>query len=329
MKRLLAIALPALTLGLIVPDASESQTRLQLATMAPPDSVWDKQLQKLATAWQKTGRVRIEISPNGALGTEDEVADEIRRPRPTPQIAALSAVGLSRIDPALSVFGMPFFFDSYDELYAVLDAVTPLIRQRLEARGLVHLAWGHVGWAQMFTTSPARTLDQLKKLPIWTSGDVTMINWYRSQGFTVVQSSLAELTLNLRSGKIGALPTSPVLANYQQWYAQTKYMLDVKIAPIVGAVVIAKPTWESFSEPDRAAFRRAAEQMERELKVSVPEQDRATVEALQKNGQLTVIKPEGGGWRETGESLAGLMRGQAGDILDAVRKARDAYRSRR
>jgi TRAP-type C4-dicarboxylate transport system substrate-binding protein len=317
---LLALASPALV--------AQGPIRLQLATMAPSNSVWEKHLRNLATAWQKSGRVRIEIFPGRGLGNEDEIADEIRHRPPTPQIAALSAIGLSHIDPAFSVFGMPFFFESYEELYGVLDAVTPMLRQRLDGRGLVHLAWGHVGWAHMFSTKPVRTLDQLKKLPVWTSGDVTMVNWYRSQGFTVVQSSLSELTLDLRSGKIGSIPTSPLLVSYQQWYTHAKYMLDVKIAPIIGAVVVAKPTWEQLSEADRAAFRSAAEQMERELEVAVPDQDRTMVQTLQKNGQLTVITPEGGGWRETGESLASLMRSQGGDVLDAVRKARDAYRTK-
>jgi TRAP-type C4-dicarboxylate transport system substrate-binding protein len=317
-----------LTLAAVTPDAQE-RIRLQLATMAPAGSVWDRQLRKLATEWQKSDRVRIEIFPNGSLAPEDEVAETIRRPRPTPQIAALSAVGLSQIDSAFSVFGTPFFFESYDELNAVLDAVTPMLRKRLDERGLVHLAWGHVGWAHMFTTRPVRTLDELKKLPIWTSGDVTTINWYRSQGFTVVQSSLSELTLNVKSGKIGAIPTSPLLANYQQWYLNTKYMLDVRIAPIIGAIVVAKPTWEGLAEGDRAAFRRAAEQMERELETAVPEQDRTTVDIMQRNGQVKVTKAEGGGWREAGESMADLMSTQGGEVLGAVRKARDAYRGKR
>lgn len=326
MKRCLVVGL-LVAVTSFAPDA-QTANRLQLATMAPSHSVWYQQLRKLAIEWQKSGRVKIEIVPDGSLGPEDEVADTIRQRRPTPQIAALSAVGLSHIDPVFGLFGMPFFFESYDELYASLDAATPMLRRRLDERGLVHLAWGHVGWAHMFTTRPVHTLADLKQQQIWTSGDVTTINWYRSQGFSVVQSPLAELTLNLRSGRIGALPTSPLLANYQQWYTHAKYMLDVKIAPIIGAVVMAKPTWEGLADAERIAFRRAAEQMERELEIAVPEQDRLSVRTLQNNGQLTVTKPQGGGWRETGESMADLMRAQGGEVLAAVRTARDAYRSK-
>ncbi len=50
---------------------------------------------------------------------------------------------------------------------------------------------------------------------------------------------------------------------------------------------------------------------------------------MQKNGQLTVTKAEGGGWQETGESMAELQRAQGGEVLGAVRKARDAYRKKR
>ena len=63
---------------------------------------------------------------------------------------------------------------------------------------------------------------------------------------------------------------------------------------------MAKPTWEGLSEARfRAVFRRAAEQMERELAGAVPEQDRITVRtSCRKTVELTVTKAEGGGWRE-------------------------------
>jgi len=329
MTRSLIVVLLLASTSIMPAAQTPKPVTLQLATMAPSGSIWANHLRELATAWQKTGRVRIQINTDGSLGSEDEIADTMRQPRPTPQVAALSVVGLSHIDPAFSAFGMPFFFESYDELHAVLDAVTPMLQRRLAERGLVHVAWGHVGWAHMFTTRPARTLEELKKLPIWTSGDVTLINWYRRQGFAVVQSPLSELTIHLTSGRVRAVPTSPTLVNYQQWYRHAKYMLDVKIAPIIGAVVVAKPTWEGFSELDRRAFTGAAEQMQRALKGAVSDQDRVTVETMQKNGQLTVIKPEGGGWRETGESLAGMVRAEGGEVLDAVLKARDAYRGKK
>jgi TRAP-type C4-dicarboxylate transport system substrate-binding protein len=322
----LAVLLAALATAAL---QAQNPPTLQLATMAPSGSIWERQLRTLAEAWQRTGAARIRIHAGGELGTEIEVADTIRSRRPTPQIAALSSVALSHIDNAFDVFSMPFVFDSYPELYAVMDALTPTLRQRLDDRGLVLLAWGHVGWANMFTTKPIQTIAELKELRVWTSGDEGMVRWFRQNGYRIEQSSLADLPIALQSGKIEAMPMSPLIASANQWYKQTPYMLDLGIAPIIGAVVIAKPTWEQFSEATRATFMKAAADMEEALEKAVPEQDRGTVTTLQSRKLLTVTKPQGPEWRTAGESLASAMSSGASEIYPAVLKARDAFRQKK
>ena len=155
----IAIALAAAT-SLV--SAQGAKKTLQLATLAPKSSLWDKELEQMAIAWQKAGSVTIRIRPGGELGDESEIAASIRSRRPNPEIAAFTAIGLSVIDKAFAVFGLPYFFDSYDELFHVLDKMTPVLSQRLDEKGLVLLAWGHVGWAQVFTTKPIKTLTELK-----------------------------------------------------------------------------------------------------------------------------------------------------------------------
>ena len=328
MKRLVILCVLVAALLTASPRAQNAPL-LQLATMAPAGSIWERQLRLLADAWQKTGKARIRIHAGGELGSEIEVADTIRARRPTPQVAALSSVALSHIDSAFDVFSMPFLFDSYPELYAVLDAMTPTLRQRLDQRGLVLLSWGHVGWAHMFTTKPVRTLADLKQLRVWTSGDETLIRWFRQNGFRIEQSSLSDLPIALQSGKIEGIAMSPLIASANQWYKQTNHMLDLGIAPIIGALVIAKPTWEQFPEADRATFQRAAAEMEQALETAVPDQDRSTVAALQSRKLLTVTKPEGTEWRSAGESLASALSSGGAEIYPAVLKARDAFRQKK
>lgn len=328
MTRVLTVAVLAL-LAVPLRPAAEQPTTLQLATMAPSGSIWERQLRSLAVSWQKSAQVRIQIHAGGELGTEIEVADTMRSRRPTPQIAALSSVALSHVDTAFDVFATPFLFDSYPELYAVMDAVTPMLEQRLVQRGLVRLAWGHVGWANMFTTKPVKTLNEMKQLRIWSSGDEGMVRWYRQNGFRVELSSLGDLPISLQSGKIEGIPISPLIASANQWYKQTKYMLDLGIAPIIGALVIAKPTWDAFPEAQKTEFMRAAREMETTLEKTVPDQDRAAVAALQSRGLLTVIKAEGPEWRAAGQSLAQAMTGGSAEVYPAVLKARDAFRQKK
>ena len=43
-------------------------------------------------------------------------------------------------------------------LNAVLDALTPTLKQRVEAKGFVLVHWGHGGWLQVFSKQPVTTL---------------------------------------------------------------------------------------------------------------------------------------------------------------------------
>jgi TRAP-type C4-dicarboxylate transport system substrate-binding protein len=328
MKRLVClIALIALVPML---PAAQSRANLQLATMAPAGSVWDRHLKEMISAWQRPKTALVRIFPGGVLGDEKKVVMDMRRTRPSPHVAALTSVGLSEVDDAFDVFGTPFLFNSYPELNHVLDRLRPVLARRLEDKGLVHLAWGHVGWARVFSTKPVKTLADLRQLRIWTSGDQEMQDWYRRNDFAnIVTSTMPEITLSLQTGKIEALPISPTVLNAFQWYTHTKFMLDLGIAPIIGAVVIARPSWDALSDADRKLFLDAARDTEQKLNAAIPAQDQGAIDELVKRGLITVTKPEGSDWQTVAQSLAKTMQGGGGDIFAQVVRERDAFRQKK
>jgi TRAP-type C4-dicarboxylate transport system substrate-binding protein len=310
---------------------AQSAKTIRMATLVPAGSIWEKNLRQMAAEWNKlsSGSVVVNVFPSGALGDEPEV---VRRMRfDNPQAAALTIVGLSEIDSAFNVFSIPFFFQSYDELYYVIDKMTPVLSQRLDQKNLVLLAWGHGGWAQVFTTKPVKTLAELKQIKLFTAaGDERMVQWYKANGFQPRALAMTDILTGLTSGMIEGLPAPPAAANAFQWFRQTKYMLDIGIAPVVGAVVITKKTWNSFSEADRAKFREAASAMERRLEAEIPKQDRASIEEMKKRG-LVVTAAEGTEWKTVAQSFAATMRGDMvpADIYDMALKERDAFRQKK
>ena len=331
MKVLLFLtALLALVLAAPVAPTAQTRTILQLATMAPAGSVWDRHLREMITVWQREKTATIRIFPGGALGDEKKVVMDMRRARPSPHVAALTAVGLSEIDDAFDVFGTPLLFNAYPELNHVLDRMRPVLAKRLEDKGVVLLAWGHVGWARVFSTKPVKTMAELRQLRIWTSGDQQMQDWYRTNGFNnIVTSTMSEITVSLSTGKVEALPVSPTILNAFQWYNHTKFMLDLGIAPIIGAVVMAKPTWDALPEADRKIFMDAARDTEQKLNAAIPSQDQGTIDELVKRGLITVTKPEGSEWQTVAQSLAKTVQGSAGDIYAQAVRERDAFRQKK
>src|SRR5690606_40865561 len=94
-----------------------------------------------------------------------------------------------------------------------------------------------------------------------------------------------------------------------QWYRAAPHMLEIGIAPLIGATVVTKKAWDRLSEADREAMRAAARAMEQRLRAEVPQQDRDAVAQMQRR-RLTVATPsDAPAWREAGNAFAAQMRG--------------------
>jgi len=226
---------------------------------------------------------------------------------------------------------VPFFFESYDELNAVIDKLTPTIKQRLDAKGLILLQWGHGGWLQLFSKGPIKTVADLKGVKLWTSaGDDRMTQWYKANGFQPRALAMTDILTGLTTGMIDGLPAPPLAALAFQWNRQAPYMLDIGLAPVVGGTVIAKRTWNRIAEADRVRMSEIALAAERRLRAEVPNQDKFAVALMSKQG-LTVTKAEGPEWKTEANTLAKAMRGDMvpADIFDLALKERDAFRQRK
>lgn len=316
-------------LVLLLPSADSAQTvALKLASVVPENSIWDKNLKQMAADWTQStaGRVTVAIFAGGSQGDEPTVLRKMRVD--ALQAASLTGVGLGTIDPAFNVFDIPFFFSSYDELNAVTQALTPAIRSRVEAKGFVLLNWGHGGWTQVFTRRPVRTLDDLKKTKLYTSaGNDRMVQWFKANGFEPRAMAMTDIMTGLTTGMIDGLPTPPLAALMFQWYRQTPYMLDIGLAPVVGATIVTRKAWNAIGDADRPKLLAAAAQVQERLQNDVPNQDAAAVTEMTKRG-LTVTSASGPEWRAEADALARTLRGDMvpPDMFDLAVKARDGYR---
>ena len=316
---------------LALAGTAHAQTALKLATVVPENSVWDKNLEQMAEEWKQAtgGRVTMTVFAGGSQGDESTVLRKMRLD--AIQAAAFTNVGLGSLDWSFNVFNIPFFFDSYDELNYVAEKLTPTLRKRVDAKGFVFLNWGHGGWTQVFTKKPVQTVDDMKKVKLWTSaGNDQMVQWFKANGFEPRAMAMTDILTGLTTGMIDGLPTTPLAVMLFQWYKQTPYMLELGLAPIVGAGVITKKAWNAIPEADRPKLVAAADAVEKRLQVEVPKLDANAIAVMTKNG-LTVTKPVGPEWRVQLDRLAKTMRGEMvpTDIFDMAVKARDEFRKQK
>jgi TRAP-type C4-dicarboxylate transport system substrate-binding protein len=325
-RTLSVIAVALLAATAVRPEAQATRT-LRIASLAPSRTVWDNGLQQMRSDWEKAtaGRVRGLVYPSGQQGDERTVLLKLKSG--TLDGAALALPGLCQIDEAFNVFGIPFFYDSYDELNGVIERLTPELRQRLLDRGFVLLGWGHAGWVRIFSTRPIRTLDDLRSMKMYTSaGDDRMVRVHQRHGLHPIALAETGILTGLASGMIEAVPTTPTAMLFMQWYSRAPYMLDVPVAPLVGATLVTRKAWDSLSEADRTAVADAGRRLEERLQHDIPMQDEESVRVMRRKG-LTVAQAAGPEWAREGQRYADDMKAWVPDeLFSRALRERDGYR---
>jgi len=280
---------------------------IKLATLAPDGSIWDQGVEEMGATWKEEtdGRVSLRVYPGGVAGDESDVVRKMRIGQL--HSAVLTVGGLAEIDDGFDLFSIPFFFDSYEELYYVLDALRPALEDRLAKKGYVLLNWGHAGWIHLFSKEPVPSLATLKKTKFFvSSGDDRMVQWWTGHGYRPVALATTDILTGLQTGMIEALPSPPLAALMLQWYKNAPHMLDIGFAPLVGATVVQSRIWKRVDEADQKRLKKAARDLEEHLEKEVPRQDKEAIAAMEKRG-LKVTKVEGTAGAQEWRSLAGTF----------------------
>jgi TRAP-type C4-dicarboxylate transport system substrate-binding protein len=232
----------------LVSTASNADTVIKLATVAPKDSIWHMHLKKIDQRWQlaSNGEVRLRIYA-GTLGDEDDILRRVRVGQL--DAAAISTAGLSAIDKATQAMHIPLAFISNEEMEYVRDGVAKQLESLLAAKGFRVLTWAEVGWVHFFTKDPVATPDDLRKqkLFVWSNGDsANSERLWQDLGFNTISLSSIDILPALQTGMITAFQAPPLMALANQWFPFTPYMTDLRWAPLTGATIITEKAWQKI-----------------------------------------------------------------------------------
>jgi TRAP-type C4-dicarboxylate transport system substrate-binding protein len=308
---------------------------IKLATLVPANTTWHKALLDMGNTWNKetAGRVTLTVFPGGVQGDESTVVKKMRPGFDTLQASFLTVGGLADLDEAFNVLAMPFFLETPEEEAAVEKRLTPIMDQRLQAKGFHLLCWGTGGWVQLFSKKPLRSLADVKATKLYTSkGSEKWIQWYVSNGFHPVALLPADIPaqLKLSTGLIDTAPNPPYLALNLQIFRDAKYMLDVHIAPLASALIISNSAWNKIAPEDRAKVAAAAQALETRVRAEAPAQDAESIRQMGARGLqvITLDQKAAAEFRAAAGQLSATMRGSMvpTDIYDMAVQERDAVR---
>ena len=329
-----ALAFAALLGVLALPAAgADSTVRIKLATLAPKSSLYHRVLQNIGETIRSSEGpgASVTIYTDGSQGGE---ADVVRRMRVGQLNAAMmSVVGLSDIDETVGVLQkIPLAFRSVAEVEYVGHALRPEIERRLLAKGFVAVMWAEAGWVRFFSRDAVAVPSELKlrRMFAW-AGDPDQVEMMKDLGYRPVVLETADIIPGLQTGLIDTVALTPMWALATQVDGLAPHMIDLKWAPIAGALVIARPAWEAMSPATQAAVRKAAERATEELGSYQARADLEAIVAMEKRGLKVIhLSPEQERqWYELAAQIYPRIRGRTvpAATFDAAMHLLAEYRS--
>src|SRR5574343_2114128 len=285
--------LAVLLLGaLLAVSALAADKQLRIGTLAPKNSLYHRQLMELGEVWRAAqgDGAKYLVYPDGSQGGE---TDMVRRMRIGQlQGGLLSVVGLREIEPSISALqNMPLLFRSWDEVDYVREKIRPAMERKFLDKGFVVLAWGDAGWVRFFSKDAALRPDDYRRMKFFAcAGESEQQDIMKSLGYTPVPLETSDILPSIQTGMITAVPATPYFALASQIYATAGHMLDINWAPIVGALVVTRKSWDEMSPAARDALKAAATRAGLQMRTRARQEVDEAVEAMKKRG-LQVHRP--------------------------------------
>jgi len=321
---------PRLALGLLATGAlagfaaAQRSVRINLGTLAPKGSSYDQCLREMGEAWREAsnGKVKVNVYPGGALGGEAEMVSMIRLG--TIQAGLVTGVGLSDVEPGISgMQSMPMMFRDLDEVDYINARLAPVMEERLAAKGFVVLFWTDVGWVRLFTSKPTLEPSDLmqRRLFAW-QGNPDQVEILADAGYNPISLETGEIVTSLRTGMINAVHVPPMFALAGQLDTSAGHMLELNWAPLIGALVVQRATWEKIPAELRVSLQAAADKAGRTLRARGREESDRAVSTMQARGLVVhAVPPDlAARWHAEVEAVYPQIRGRIvpADVFDLV-----------
>jgi len=263
---------------------------VRFASPLPRNSEWGRALDRLAADWQRaTGNsVRVAVSHDGREGGESMMLSKLSSN--DIQVAIFTSAGMSEICPAIMNLSVPFLIQTEAELNLVLQEVLPTIEAQVRPEFVV-LAWSAGGWVYVFSREMILTPDDLRRQRVGSSPELGELNTvFRTMGFNLVETEWTAVGQRLASGLINTIYVTPSIIAPMQLHRNLNHMLEMPIAPVMGAIVMNRVTWNRLNPGHQQEILRITRRMASEFDASMSRTEASAISAMGRDG-LRVNRP--------------------------------------
>jgi TRAP-type C4-dicarboxylate transport system substrate-binding protein len=286
MKRLLVVA------SLLASSSAIAQPQeIRIATLAPSGTPWMEILERGAheVADKTEQRIKIKYYGGGQQGDEKDYIRKIKLGQLDG--AALTALGLSQIEPSILVLQLPLLFETNDEVDYVATKMWPYFRAKFEKHGFRLGERGEIGWIHFFSKEKVMSLSDLKKQKVPVLGADQLASTIASKlEFNGVPLGIPEIDAALAAGRVNACFSSPLGAIALQWHTKVKYMSATPMVYGIGATVTSLDAVKKIPAADQKIVDAVAKRNQKKARALIRKANDDALTVLVRRG-ITVVQP--------------------------------------
>ena len=157
--------------------------------------------------------------------------------------------------PDLNIYGLPFFFQSPEEIAYVREKLDPTLEQGMEDLGFSTYGFAGGGFAYILSNEPVRGQEDLRGKKVWLpEGDEISYEAMKGLNLSPVPLPVTDVLTGLQTGLIDIVAIPPVVALALQWHTKVKYVTQIPVLYPMGFLAISQRAMRRVSEADQAVI---------------------------------------------------------------------------
>jgi len=284
---------------------------IKIATLSPDGTFWMKSMRDGADEIEKrtAGRVKFKFYPGGVMGEDANVLRKIR----IGQLhgGAITIGSIADHAPDVTVYGLPFLFDSLDQAEQVREKSDDMLMKLIEKNGYISLGIAQGGYSYLMSKKPVRSFDDLRQQRSWVpeNNDVGL-SVFEYIGVSPISLPISDVLTGLQTGLVDNIFASPIGAVALQWHTHVNYVVDLPLNYLTATMVIDKKTFNKIGAEDQKIVR----EVMRDVYHKIDQQNRAdniaARKALENNGVkfVSLTEDEKQEWYRAGEHVMEHMK---------------------
>jgi TRAP-type C4-dicarboxylate transport system substrate-binding protein len=266
---------------------------IKIATLVPNQSQWMQDMRAAGKLIEERteGRVKLKFYGGGTQGNEQGILRKMR----IGQLhgGTFSPTTFMKQYSAVNIYGLPFVFESWDEMRYVREKMDAALEAGFEDINFV--TFGFVGsFSMVLSNEPISNHADMKGKKVWLpQGDTISYEAMKRLELSPVALPVTDVLTGLQTGLLDIAAIPPEVAVALQWHTRVKYFTNMPVLFAMSFLAVDKRTIDKLSADDQAILHEVLRGVYANIDRNAPNESKNAMDALVKIGIQKVEADEG------------------------------------